>query len=100
MPNSQSINNNIGTYLGAPITLITGSASSKPARGEMYFDNATRDYQIYDGVRWHTLMSVTLNAKEFSVEELCDKHPGLADLKRELDEAKEKFDAYLALVKE
>ena len=33
-------------------------------------------------------------------ERLCAENPGLADLKRQLDEAKEKYEAFKALVKE
>jgi hypothetical protein len=35
-----------------------------------------------------------------SVENLCKIHPGLQELKNQLDEAQKKFDVYLTLVKE
>jgi hypothetical protein len=58
---------------------------------------------VYDGSHWVelTTTSAILNIpKTVRVTDLCEQHPGLKELNQELDEAQEKFDAYLALVKE
>ena len=85
---------------------ITYSGTVKPAspiRGEMYVDLNTSTNWIYDGITWVTIHPNISTPFEFpvgpSVEELCEKHPGLKELKDELDEAQAKFDSYLILVR-
>lgn len=95
--------NNISTFYGVPITVVSKPTPS-PIAGEVYVDTKTGKSLVYDGRFWIEITTFASPGAEMwnenSVEVLCEKHPGLAELKENLDEATEKFQAYLALVKE
>jgi hypothetical protein len=65
-----------------------------PAIGTMWFDNWVGQFTFFTGLSWEPVV------EKQSVENLCKIHPGLQELKNQLDEAQKKFDVYLALVKE
>lgn len=67
-----------------------------PALGSIYFSKVRGDYMIFTEGGWVTVRSGQTNENEL----LLEKHPGLAELKKELDEAKERYEAYYALCKE
>jgi hypothetical protein len=78
---------------------------ANPVAGSMYFDVQTASHLLYTGKAWVRLADQTSSmlGNNYAIREeevLIAKHPGLAELKRELDEAKEKYDAFYALVKE
>ena len=103
MANLQKINSNIGTYLGQPVVPVHSMVN--PVVGSMYFDCITHQQMLYTGKAWVRLTDQTSSmlGNNYTIREeevLIAKHPGLAELKRELDEAKEKYDAFYALVKE
>jgi len=79
-----AINSNIGTN---PPTISN--------IGDLRFDNKANGFAIYDGTNWCNLEEI-----QESVDELCKMHPGLAELKKEVEHAQQKFDMYLLLVKE
>ena len=70
------------------------NSSTYPAVGATKFDVKSQRYFIFDGKVW-----IMMFDNHTSIFDLCRKHPGLKELKQELDEAQEKFDAYLALVR-
>ncbi len=77
-------------------------APTAPKVGEMYYCHVTGHFMIYDGRAWVAAMDNMFQSNgvdDNSDSELCDKHEGLAELKSQLDEAKEKYEAYKALVK-
>jgi len=69
----------------------------------MFYDSLAKKMKIYTGQAWVAVGEMTEEQKE---DMLCDKHPGLKELRdlRDLNpdsiEAQEKFAAYKALVKE
>ena len=98
------INSNVsyGTFLGKTISVVP-TIPGKPVTGQMFFDVANSQYLIYTGSNWVEITNATpiLNIPgTVRVEDLCETHPGLKELKQQRDEAQEKFDAFLALVKE
>lgn len=103
MANLPSINSNIGTYLGQPVVPVYSMIN--PVVGSLYFDCNMHQHLLYTGKDWVRLADHTSSmlgcGNEIREEEvLISKHPGLAELKREADEAVEKYLAYYALVKE
>ena len=105
--NHPRINSNIGTYLGVPIHKI--SPGQTPVIGSMYINENTYQMMVYDGKAWVGLTDqatagLALNwqvMSEISKEELLlQKNPGLAELKREAEEAIAKYEAFYALCKE
>lgn len=71
----------------------------------------TSDYGIYDDQsgeyyarRWRTAKNEYWEWDDYAEKDeddrLCAKHPGLAELRKELNEAQEKYDAMKALVQE
>ena len=81
-------------------TAINNSISI-PLTGTIRLETTLNQMQVYDGSNWIAINGQTLPfKKQQSIESLCEKHPGLAELKQELDEAQQKFDAYLALIRE
>ena len=79
--------------------------SSKSVAGQMRYDTANQTLSVFDGSAWIMLDSNSMSAMNYrdSVtyeKELCDKHPGLKELKEQLDAAKERYEMYKALVKE
>jgi hypothetical protein len=99
------INSNIGTYLGQPIhKLLPGQ---KPIIGSMKVDTNNYQITVYDGKDWVSitderviLSSDTTGFHVVEEEHLFAKHPGLADLRREADEAIARYETYYALCKE
>lgn len=90
------------TFMGAPITFSNGRPAS-PATGSMMYDALTHTYQVFDGSQWRQVTAEMMPNPSYQMtedERLCMENPGLADLKRQLDEAKEKYEAFKALVKE
>ena len=72
-----------------------------PLTGAIRLETSLNQMQVYDGSSWVVINGQTIPfKKQQSIESLCEKHPGLAELKKELDEAQQKFDAYLALIRE
>ena len=69
-----------------------------PIAGDVFYDTKIGNAFLYDGKDW--IMTFDGESSKQSITKLCLKHPGLLDLKTQLDQAQEKFDAYLALVKE
>lgn len=98
MANLQKINNKVGTYLGKPATYVGRSKPKQPVTGDIVTDDFGI-LRVYDGRNWRDLQSGAVIVEQ-TINDLCTKHPGLAELKRELEEAQHKFDVYLALVKE
>lgn len=99
---TQKINSNIGTFLGHPV--ITHTPGNIPVAGSLYFDQVDTTFKIYTGVKWVNVDSVNQDffIPQEKVEEkrLLETNLGLAQLKREAEEAEEKYQAYLALCKE
>lgn len=68
------------------------------AIGSLRINNSV--IEIFDGTCWSNVKDTIYPSKpQQSVESLCKVHPGLEELKKELDKAQEKFDVYLALVR-
>ena len=93
------------TIFGRPATFLQGPVNN-PVVGQYYYDTNTMNMFVYDGNRWVEISSGPSDLSHWSdvhlsdEDVLCEKHPGLAELKKELEEAKEKFEAFKALVKE
>lgn len=71
------------------------STAINPVAGQVVIDPNSLIAHQFDGKKWVQFSHVVP-----TVDQLCEQHPGLAQLKSELDAAQAKFDAYLALVKE
>ena len=71
---------------------------NNPIAGDVYFDTKAGNAFLYDGKDW--VMTFDSKSSQRSITELCIKYPGLLDLKKQLDEAQAKFDAFLALIEE
>jgi len=95
---------------GRPIEYVSGPGPN-PRQGQMYVEPLTFRSMMFDGTQWVELaldpnsMEMMSWQEEVAYEalieaELCAQHPGLKELKDQLDEAREKFEAYKALVKE
>lgn len=79
----------------------TKQSSYKPSIGEMYYDTEKNATFVFTGQDWALFGSeLEKYNTSISIEKLCELHPGLDELKKELDNAQERFDAYLILVKE
>lgn len=104
---------NFGTIFGRPITsakvidslnhvTFIGNLAINPTTGivgQLYRNTITNEMLIYTDAGWMPLLDKVIDAT-LSEEQLCDKHPGLRQLKNELDDAKEKFESFKALLME
>ena len=75
----------------------------EPVIGSVYIDKDTMQTKVFDGKDWFSLTDAEAYEANHNItkeEYLLKKHPGLAQLKREADEAIEKYKAYYALCKE
>lgn len=81
------------------IPIGAGIPNAPPYMGQVYFDINKNCSYLYDGTNWVHLLGDPAVKIYQSPDYLCTLHPGLAQLKQELDTAQEKFDAYLTLVK-
>jgi len=97
-----------GTFYGHAVEFVT-EQPEVPVIGQMYVDKVDYRTKIFNGRFWECFNSVSTSALVFNgsarneaayEEELCEKHPGLKELKEQLKEAQEKFAAYKALVQE
>jgi hypothetical protein len=96
--------NNFATYMGQQFTYCI-SKPTNPTIGMCYVDSVDYIPYIFTASGWTTLSSVSTHipplpystVSNIREEELCKQHPGLADLKKELDKAKERFDMYKEL---
>lgn len=73
-----------------------------PAAGQISY-GARGTVRVFDGTYWvelHSMMPAASQERKYTDDELCKLHPGLEQLKKEVKEAQERYDAYLALVKE
>lgn len=96
----------IATLFGRPIQYVPGPTLN-PIIGQVYIDPTTLQQMAWSGRSWVAIDPGTFmsqedeSAREAALEEeLCNKHPGLQELKEQLEEAREKFEAFKALVKE
>lgn len=83
------------------------SSSSAPASvptGTIRHNTHTGFVEIHDGTKWKQINSNMWDFYEPSEEltdaELCEKHPALRELKNNLKEAQEKYDAFRELCRE
>jgi hypothetical protein len=86
------------TFVGAPIRYNDITKPTQPILRDMYHDLATNKILVFNGSWWADVD--TDEPQGPTVEELCEQHPGLKELKDKMDEATEKFNAYKALVQE
>ena len=92
----------INITIGAPLTYIEPGSQIplNPVVGTYWMDMNTCTGYVYNGAQWLSI-GVSMPASPGpSIDDLCEMHPGLAELRAELKEAQEKFEAYLALVRE
>ena len=91
------------TFNGVPVSIST-TAPTSPVMGSMVYDSQTHTFKVFDGTNWLNVTAEMMPNVYYrgmtEDERLCAENPGLADLKRQLDEAKEKYEAFKALVKE
>lgn len=73
------------------------SRPKNPTVGEYWVDIPTGQLYMFTGATW---LKASIGNNALELDYLIKIHPGLAELKEEVDAAQEKFDAYLALVKE
>lgn len=91
--------------IGNNTVTATSRSDTTALVGALRFNGTLREIEVYNGASWGALTTLAGRSpypikKEESIDSLCDRHPGLAELKKELDAAQEKFDAYLALIRE
>ena len=82
-----------------------GPLPSTPTVGQIWLDTQDNEIKIFDGIGWVTIdpnssAAMTWRDEQEYEKSLCEKHPGLKELKDQLDEAKEKYEMYKALVQE
>ena len=88
--------------------VTAGSIPPKKLHTGQFRLSENNKFEIYDGTQWvlaangGTMKSHWDEAEStmLSDSELCEKHPGLAELREELREAREKYEAYRALCQE
>lgn len=90
-------------YMGMPVT-FSAVAPTNPVIGSLMFDDNTCMFQVFNGSKWTQVSPEAMADVDYRSmtedERLCAANPGLAELKNQLDEAKEKYEAFKALVKE
>lgn len=98
------------TYKGIPLTFNIDGTST-PVSGSFTYNHSTRQFEMFDGTQWVAISSngVSISSNVLSEwerlgfktedEMLCATNPGLAELKNAADEAKEKYEAFKALVR-
>ena len=96
------MDNKVTTFLGIPISHVGISAPNSPCEGQMYYDTREATQKVYFNGAWVPVMASPMQPlyPEPSDDELCAKNEGLAELKKELEEAKERYEMYKALIKE
>lgn len=91
-----------GTFMGHPIIFDGMMSPSAPVIGQVRYNVSLRTMDIFNGTAWYNIgvyAPSVPEAKIYSEEELCAMHPGLLQLKKDLEIAQDKYNAYLALVR-
>lgn len=90
------------------VAVPAGTAKQRPITptvGQIWLDTQDNEVKLFNGLAWikvdpNSAAGMLWRDEQEYEKALCEKHPGLKELKEQLDEAKEKYEMYKALVQE